>query len=874
MNTEQLRDGLLKAFVDEGQRLVFWYDPTGDFKDEVDTLALPGVQVIHMENESALETKIKLEREDPTGKYLMYFPSAEPDEHHDWLLDIKLYSRCFYADRISIIFNDLGLQQQALREHLNQRQRFLSSKARIEALKKKLPANASETDIDLAMIAVVLRSDNSDIPHLLFALAQEAAENDIQLEANPSSFDTLDKYGLMPSLIAGLQAATGYPAIKAELQGEEPFRFGHFLIRLLSTGFCESVAEVPSWASELTMPSQSNRATVRALLSRWRDSSRYYRSFDVISAWVSEALRIEQKLDGFDIETLAQVDTFEAVERKLIVDVASDVPDADEGSLEAFSAIITQRLDGYWASRHKDDDTRKKYRTIYHALLSAIELYRLRHSHTDGFHYTSTHEIYQAYEQDLYRFDMAYRHYIFASRTAQVDVLKNLDEAIEQCYANWYIDNLAKNWGDKIEAENRLSDWYLPKVASQQSFFESCVHPLLGETPQRRVVVVISDAFRYEAAVELKDRINRKRYSEAKLSSQLGVVPSYTTLGMASLLPHSTLEYRDDVVDDVLVDGLSTKGTANRNKVLAAHGGLAVTAEQVKHWSRDEGREAFKDRYLVYVYHNIVDATGDNASTESNTFRAVEHAIEDLTEMTRKILMDFNTSTVIVTADHGFLFQQSKLAPADRTSLAEKPAGAFKSKKRYVLGQNLSDPTDAWYGTTQSTAGTVSDTRFWIPRGANRFHFVGGARFVHGGAMPQEVVVPVLTVNQLRGEKASSRTKRKVGVISTKSALKMVNNIQRFDLMQTDAVSERLLPVTVSAAIYDVDKLVSSEETVTFDSASDSMSERVKQLTLSLAGSHFDRKKEYFLIIRDKDLNTEIERYRVAIDLAFTDDFF
>lgn len=52
------------------------------------------------------------------------------------------------------------------------------------------------------------------------------------------------------------------------------------------------------------------------------------------------------------------------------------------------------------------------------------------------------------------------------------------------------------------------------------------------------------------------------------------------------------------------------------------------------------------------------------------------------------------------------------------------------------------------------------------------------------------------------------------------------------------------------------------------------MSDRLKQVRLSLAGSDFDRKKDYFLVIRDKDLNTELERYRVTIDLAFTDDFF
>jgi hypothetical protein len=232
--------------------------------------------------------------------------------------------------------------------------------------------------------------------------------------------------------------------------------------------------------------------------------------------------------------------------------------------------------------------------------------------------------------------------------------------------------------------------------------------------------------------------------------------------------------------------------------------------------------------------------------------------------------MHFNTSTVLVTADHGFLFQQGKLDSSDKTSLAEKPANTLKSKKRYVIGFDLPEPTDALSGSTSETAGTDSDTRFWVPKGANRFHFVGGARFVHGGVMPQEVV----TIKQLRGKKAEKRTKRKVGVISAKTSLKMVNNIQKFDLMQTEAVSEQVLPVTVSTGIYDADTLVSSEEVITFDCATDSMSELVKKIRLSLSGTNFDRKKDYFLILKDKDLNTEIERYKVTIDLAFTDDFF
>lgn len=874
MNLDQIKQGLEQAFYIENHRIVFWYDAEHSFSEEVKALKLNDVQILNVAEESSLAIKLKLELEDQQGKYLLYFPSSEPEMEKDWLLDIKLYSRTFYADRFSIIFNELGLQQQSLREHLAKREEFLNAKARLIALKRYIHDDADEHGLDMAMIAAVVKADSAERMHIVLALADEMVQQNLELDVNPGSFFELEKYQLAPALVTALQAEIGYPASVEELNGEAPFKLGAFFIRLMTTGFCESLGEVPVWAQELVMSSASSRATARAFLSRWRDSSKYYPTFDALSQTVANALRIQEKVGGFDVEQLLDVMTFEVIEQKIIVDLAGSIPTATQPELERCKTIISTRLDGYWASKHKDDVTRRKYRTVYTALQAAIELFNLRQQFKDGFYFASIEALYKAYEQELYRFDMAYRHYGAASQRAHVEILKKLDEEVENCYSYWFIDHLARNWGERIEAEQRLDSWQISNVPNQQNFYHTHVKPLINSAIKRRVVVIISDAFRYEAAVELRDRINEKRYSEATLTSQLGVVPSYTTLGMASLLPHQTLEYKDTAGDDVFVDGKSTKGTAARSKILAAYNGLAVTAETVKAWSREEGREALKDQELIYVYHNVIDARGDSASTESETFMAVEHAIEELTELSRKILLYFNTSTLFITADHGFLFQQSKLESADRSALTEKPANALKSKKRYVIGHGLPESKEAWKGSTQATAGTISATDFWIPKGANRFHFVGGSRFVHGGVMPQEIVVPVLTVKQLRGEKAGQRTKRKVGVISTKSTLKMVNNIQKFDLMQTETVSELVVPVTLSIAIYDGDVKVSSEETLTFDSSTDSVTERVKQVRLSLSGTDFDRKKDYFLVLKDKDLNIEMERYKVTIDLAFTDDFF
>lgn len=873
MNTKQLSSSLQTAF--DKQRLVFWYDAERSFIHELDELQLSDVTILNMEGESTFGIKLMLELEDTKNKYLLYFPFAEPEPEDDWLLDIKLYSRVFYADRISIVFNDLGLKQLSLREHLRQRDTFLANKARIEGVKRLITAEATATELDMAMIAVSIGSGQTDIVSIICELAKHLIEDSTGLEENPKVITDLEKYQLITPLLHALQGEIGYQASREELEGETAFQLGNFFIRLLTTGFCESVGEVPSWAKSLVLSSLNARATARALLSQWRYRFNDHLIYDELAKRVASALRISERLADYPIETLVEVATFEEVERYLVVDLAQAIPNVPPQELSLFQQLIAKRLDGFWASRHIDCSSRRKYRAVYTALNAAIKLFTLRQQYDEGFNYPDLSALYHAYTAELYAFDFTYRHYIAASKVAAVDLLKPLDQAVEDCYSYWYLDQLSRDWGKHIEHENSMDNWAIARIPKQQDFYKTWVKPLLEQSSNRRVVVIISDAFRYEAAVELIDRINEKRYNEATLASQLGVLPSYTSLGMASLLPHDSLTYTPEGRDTLYVDGQSTAGTEQRNKILANYQGIAVTAEQLKSWSKSEGQQHFKNQRVVYVYHNIIDDRSDKGgASELDTFAHVESAIQELAELTRKITMDLNTATVLITADHGFLFQHSALEDTDRTSIANKPANTFKHKKRYALGYDLPTSTEVWQGSTKNTADTESDTQFWIPKGANRFHFVGGARFVHGGAMPQEVVVPVITVNTKRGKAAQERTKQKVGVISPRSTIKMTSNMHRFELMQTDAVGDNYLPITIRAALYEADQPISSEETITFDSESDQMSERHQSVLLSLLGSNFDRKKDYFLILHDKDSNIELERYKVTIDLAFTDDFF
>ena len=130
MKLEQLTKGLTQAFVQEKYRIVFWYDAEQSFTDSLSEInqSIDDIKILNMQGESALGTKILLEREDTQNKYLLYFPYAEPDPEQDWLLDIKLYSQTFYADRFSILLNEFELEQPTLREHLTKRATYLASK--------------------------------------------------------------------------------------------------------------------------------------------------------------------------------------------------------------------------------------------------------------------------------------------------------------------------------------------------------------------------------------------------------------------------------------------------------------------------------------------------------------------------------------------------------------------------------------------------------------------------------------------------------------------------------------------------------------------------------------------------------------------------
>jgi len=863
MQIDQLVKGIEAKF--NQHRIVFWNDPDQSFQEEISSLTIEGVKVLDMSAESLLEVKKRIELDEPATRFLLYLPDSELEPERDCLLDIRLYSGEFYADASSMLLNELGITKMALRDHIRKRQRFFTNKQRFTGLKRFVTENEDAESLDRKMIAVVAKADSSSLNDILLRLMSDYAESLLSGDAAKLT-KQLDKFDLTAALWSEIEHSIGYKAAEPTV--------ADFVLQLFCTELWSQIeATDKDWLLNNVLKTPSGKATALAFMSSWRDSRSYADSHDVISKFIAGQLEVETRCGHYKPEQILECETFEVIEQAIIRGLVNSLLDSSiKVDRAEFNAVLSRRLNSHWCLTNGD------YVAAYEALRNAELLLHLRQEFDDGFHYDSAKAMYAAYTNELYQFDQAYRlfndhvHTLFSKGA---EILRQLDDEIESIYTHWYLSGLGLAWDSHIDKESLLENWTLPDIDNQYQFFDRQVKTRLASKTTKRVFVIISDAMRYEVAHELTDSINNEKRFKAELSSQLGVLPSYTQLGMAALLPHSELSYQSEKGTAVYVDDVSSQGLDNRNTILKKVNGLAVSAKDFLTWSNQDGRDNVRDAEVVYIYHDTIDAIGDKAATEERTFEACRSAINELTDLVSRVINRLNASRVVLTADHGFLFQQNSLQQPDKTTIKNKPTGAIEAKKRYILGDNLPSDDSYWKGSISNTSNGSGMTEFLLPKGAQRFHFVGGAKFVHGGAMLQEVCVPIIGITTLRGERAVQNEKKTVGVVVASQPIKIVNNIDKIRFIQTDSVNDSFIARQLDMYIVDTsDNVVSSRERVSFDSRSTIMDERIRDVRLKLIGAGFDRKISYTLVLENVDTRTRYIQYAVTIDLAFEDDFF
>ena len=870
MNQPRITDALGNLFATHA--VVFWHDPDSEFAASVAELTPEGITLLSMDALPALGIKIQLDRTSPGERFLLYSTRPEPEPAHDWLLDVRLRSKAFRADHASILLEDLGLASLQLRDHLKARALFLGARERVERLKRLVLPQDSAEDLDRKMIAVLVKAEPADLSAILLRLYAGMIEDGVaNLEAVPKAWSEVVGNDLEPAFWSLISAEFGYPTDQPSLRD--------VLFRMLVTDFARALrSALPAQLGHFVLTDTARAANACVFASGWRSHLQHFGSYDALSGAVGRELGLSGLLAPLSADDLLEAMTFEEVERRIIQDIKTRVIAGEGADMDSLRTLMARRRDGHWASKllaHASPTTRA-LAACYDALEAGAAFLELAARHKGGFSFAHAEAALAAYRDELFRFDQLYRQMNHAADAVEPmgwALLHELRERIESAYSGWFIPQLGSAWNPILEGDGGLlAQWKVTGWVNQQNFYDRQVKLHL-DSGIRRVFVVISDAFRYEAAEELVRDINGKSRFKASLAPMLGVLPSYTALGMAALLPHQTLSYKPNTNLDVAVDGVIVATVEQRGQALTKVSGVAIKSDELLALGKDKGREFVRDQKVIYVYHDKIDMLGDKQGSERETFDAVAQTLAELNQLTSFIVNSLNGSLVLITADHGFLYQESPLEEADKSPLGEKPEGTLKAKKRYLLGQGLGPQPKAWCGNTAVTAGTSpgeGSMDFWVPRGASRFHFAGGARFVHGSAMPQEIVIPVITVRE--SEKESART-RSVEFSLLGASNKVVTNKQRFEFIQTEPVSERVLPRSVLISLRDGEEPISDEVSVTFDSTSNLMDERKRSVILTVKSGDYDKTRDYFLIARDAQTKVEVVRLPVRVDLAFGNDF-
>jgi uncharacterized protein (TIGR02687 family) len=289
----------------------------------------------------------------------------------------------------------------------------------------------------------------------------------------------------------------------------------------------------------------------------------------------------------------------------------------------------------------------------------------------------------------------------------------------------------------------------------------------------------------------------------------------------------------EDGSGDALVDGINATGSINRARILAqtVAASTVVLAKDVLAMGKDESRALIRDHDVVYVYHNLIDKTGDTRDTEERAFGAAEETLDELLRVIKK-LANANASNLLVTADHGFIYQNQPLQDSDFVSTEPEGSEVLYTDRRFVLGRGLRE--SASFKTFQpEQLGLAGTLQVQIPKSIARLRLKGsGSRYVHGGATLQEVVIPVISVNKKRQSDVGKVEVELIGgggKTITTGQLAVV-------LYQSEPVTEKRQPRRLRAGLYSLaGEAISDTHDLTFDHVSDNPREREVQVRFILS---------------------------------------
>ena len=825
------------------RHIVFWYDEEGTYENFYESLDIPNVKKEKITKNrkglvnNLLPLKIKLEIEDTSSNFLIYAPFPRPIDSENFLLNIEMYSEEYIADDIAMLLEEYGLTRD-YRDYIKTYFKFFRSDTRKTKLKKLMEINPTKFDFELCLLAAATNTKNSDFEEIILSIFSRGIED------RNTYYDEMGAAGLTELFWKKLEDLYGLSINDKTLRT--------LMKTLLLIHMYYTTKQAPPL--ELSPKAKANSHTIYVFVEHWLEGKNKASYLDLASQLENE-IGIYDKLQSLDFNKILSINTFKSVDHFVLTKLANVLINNLNDYDEYIEWINTRRDITPWG-----EDILIFYKVLY----NAIELLKIGKDYIIA--EDEVEEIFEAYSSTYYKIDRHYRKFYEnydLVKTKSNDSIDKIKDIVEKLYQNKLLALLDNKWSKSLMG---IKDNYkLVNYINQYDFYKNYI-----ATSKERVFVIISDALRYEVAEELREKLlTLISNNTVEMETMLGNVPSYTRLGMASLLPHNNkLEFKND---SIFIDGKDVKDTSSRQVILERENpnSIAVTYNKfVKDMSRTEARELIKGKEIIYIYHDKIDDTGEHRN-EIEVFKACSETIQELIEGIKFLVNGFSASNIIITADHGFIYQRDLVEDYDKLDLGDVNYNG-SANKRYVY-TDKEIKKDGTISFDLSYIFKDQKLNALIPKENLRFKAAGGGiNYVHGGASLQEVVIPVIKYKNIRN-KSVEISKVDLHLLSVSRRIK--NNTSTFKFVQSEPVNEenKVLPRNIRVGIYDSEILISNEKQLYISSTEENTG---YEIMLTLKAGTYSSSKDYRLKVIDKDSSETLLDEKYIIDIGIANEFF
>ena len=805
-------DKVIQTLANSDKNIIFFFDADGSKREELPAIEEAGIKVVEVD-QNYFELKYKLEKEWSGSKMLLYHNFAKPEGKKIRtypLLDLLSANIELKLDEVSEFITDFKLSEQ-FTTVISNYFKLLKPKSNLKKLANILdPENFSEDSLQRGLISILL--DYNGVEDKLNCMNKW-----LSLTLEESKFNkankVLQEFELDKIIVKWFNTLldTNEEDLCIETATKWVVKLKY---NILTANVTKIVMEDTYTSLKITRVADTYK--LMKFFELWQQNQSTCKAIEPVFSGIGTDINTLSILKWYGTETEYQYYSEEMVDgilKTLYKDFGTNALKTKEECIrwrkeESISVYIKDQID-----------------FLYHA----ASMYAILDSY-NSFRFNTAENYIKEYTTELHKVDYNYRKAVLAFDKVR-DHLEEFEAIAIPIFGTFnnkydrFLIEFNSEW-QKLLNENKF-DFHQIDCNKQFNFYQDNI----GDVDYK-MAVIISDAFRYELGHELYNDLLADSKNNLTIQPCLASVPSYTNLGMSNLLPNKGITVEKGEQDLVFKINGKPTNSQYRQAILQESVPESVTIDyaEIINFDRDTGRKFFIKNKLVYIYHDWMDSIGDKKRTEHETFDETGKVVEQIKRLIQKIY-GWNISHVLVTADHGFLYNHNELKDNDKEVLP-KAKGYSKDNTRFVIAEDFEGKQDGYVFDMKKTTNIETDLKIAIPRAINRYRRQGniGLQFVHGGASIQELITPV--IKYYKQKKESSETVKFRRIDDTN---KITTGTIKVVLHQEEPVSNDLKSLDVFIGLFsDKGELVSNEIALSFNSTSSNPKERKFEVILTL----------------------------------------